>query len=146
MFDSLFINRKLDMIREDLERLKEFEGQTIAVIAKDPVSYAACERYLERIIGRAIDVNQHLIAEAGKPEMHVRNYRDTFLRLADLGVYRSEFAESIAPSAGLRNALVHEYDTIDPAMLEKSITEAIKEFVEYAEYVLTFIENKNGKS
>ena len=66
--------------------------------------------------------------------------QETFLRLADVGVYSHEFAQKIAPSAGLRNALVHEYDNIDPTMLEKSIGEAIQEFAEYAQYVLVFIE------
>jgi len=140
MLDREFLTRKLALNQQELERLKAFENLTVAEIAGDPGKYAAVERYLERLIGRAIDVNRHLIAEKGDITGEVRRYRDTFLRLADLGVYPPEFAEAIAPSAGLRNALVHEYNNIDPEMLRKSIGQAIKEYNQYADYVLRYLD------
>lgn len=143
MLDKDFIKRKLALNQGELERLRAFENLTVEGIARDPGEYAACERYLERLIGRALDINRHIIAERGSIGLSVTRYRDTFLRLADLGVYPAEFAEKIAPSAGLRNALVHEYNSIDPEMLRKSIREAIGEFNDYARYVIAFME-KNG--
>lgn len=142
MFDAELIKRKLSLNEQELLRLREFEHLTIDEIAKNPIDYAAVERFLERLIGRAIDINRHIIAELGDSANSVVRQRDTFLRLADLGVYPEEFANSIAPSAGLRNALVHEYNTIDPAMLQKSIGTAIKEYNEYAKYILAFLENR----
>ena len=139
MLDKELIQRKLLLNQRELERLKAFEGLRIDEIAKDPGEYAACERYLERLIGRAIDINRHIIAEKGNVTLGVMRYRDTFLALTELGVYPKDFAEKIAPSAGLRNALVHEYNDIDPNMLQKSIGQAIQEFNEYAEHVLAFI-------
>lgn len=144
MINKDLIQRKLFLNQGELERLKEFENLKIDEIAGDPGKYAACERYLERLIGRAIDINQHIIAEKGDATVGVMKYRDTFLKLAELGVYPRDFAEKIAPSAGLRNALVHEYNNIDPAMLKKSIGEAIGEFNEYAKHVLEFVEKQNN--
>lgn len=112
-------------------------------IAHDAGKHAACERYLERLISRAIDINQHILTEKGDITMRVIRYRETFLRLSDLGVYPKEFVEQIAPSTGLRNALVHEYNNIDPAMLQKSIGDAIAEYNEYAKYILAFLEKEN---
>lgn len=140
MLDRELVKRKLALNERELQRLIQFEGLTIDEIARDPGKHAAVERYLERLIGRAIDVNQHIIAEKGDATLRVTRYRDTFLALAELGVYPKEFAEKIAPSAGLRNALVHDYNNIDPQLLEKSIGEAIKEFNEYAGYILAYIE------
>lgn len=142
MLDNDFIRRKLALNQKDLTRLEEFEDLTVNEIAQDPIKGAACERFLERIIGRAIDINQHVIAEKGDITLEVIRYRDTFLRMADLEVYSKEFAEQIAPSVGLRNALVHEYNNIDPNIFHKSIGEAIKEFNVYAKYVLDFIERQ----
>ena len=122
-----------------------FEHLTIDEIAKDPVKHAACERFLERLIGRAIDINRHIIAEKGDVNLNIMKYRDTFLRLADLSVYPEAFAKKIAPSAGLRNALVHDYNNIDKQLLEKSIGEAIQEFNEYAGYILSFITKDEKK-
>ena len=139
MLDKDFIKRKLALNQQELERLKSFESLTFQEIASDPGKYAACERYLERLIGRAIDINRHIIAEKGTITGEVRRYRDTFLRLADIGVYPKEFAEAIAPSAGLRNALVHEFNNVDPEMLKKSIEQAITEYNEYGAYVLQYL-------
>lgn len=142
MLDSDFIKRKLALNQKDLMRLEEFEDLTVDEIAQDPIKRAACERFLERIVGRAIDINQHVIVENGDISLEVTRYRDTFLRMADLGVYPKEFAEQIAPSVGLRNALVHEYNNIDPKIFQKSIGEAIQEFNTYAKYVLDFLEKQ----
>lgn len=142
MLNKEFVQRKLFLNQAELERLKNFENLTVDEIAKDPGKHAACERYLERLITRAIDINQHILSEKGKVSLGVLRYRDTFLALANLGVYPKEFAEKIAPSAGLRNALVHEYNNIDPEILRKSIGGAIKEFNEYAGYVLNFLEKE----
>ena len=142
MIDQALVKRKLHLNQQELKWLEAFAPLTIDAVAKDPGKYAACERFLERLISRAIAINQHILADRGEVTLNVLRYRDTFLRLADLGVYPREFAEQIAPSAGLRNALVHDYNNLDPKMLEKSIKEAITEYNDYAKYVLAFIEKE----
>lgn len=132
----------MGLIEDELLRLGEFADLTIEKIAEDYRTQAIVERLLERVIGRAIDINQHLIAERGAHLETIRKYRETFLRLAEMGVYPKEFAEKIAPSVGLRNALVHDYNNIDRALLQKSIREAIMEFNDYTRYILAFIERK----
>lgn len=144
MIDTEFIKRKVALITEELERLKEFKDLTIDETAKDFRTQATVERLLERIITRAIDINQHLLTEKGVDIRLARTYRETFLRLADIGVCPHEFAAKIAPCAGLRNALVHDYNNIDKEILHKSIKEAIVEFNEYGKYVLAFVEKEEG--
>ncbi len=50
------------------------------------------------------------------------DYYQGFLRLADCGVLPRDLAEALAPSAGLRNRLVHEYD----AMVDASVLDAVR--------------------
>ena len=138
MIDKDFIQRKTALILIDLEHLTRFENLKIQEIGQDFTTQAVVERLLERIIGRSIDVNQHIIAECGGHLSEVKRYRDTFLRLVDLGIYPLPFAEELAKSVGLRNALVHEYNNLDPQLLQKSIGQAIKEFNEYTQFILVF--------
>lgn len=138
MIDKDFVQRKIALIEEEVERISEFNGLTWKDIVKNYRTQALVERLLERIIIRAIDVNEHIIAELGADVPFTRTYRETFLRLADLGVYPEEFAKKIAPSAGLRNALVHGYNTIDEQLLHRSIGEAMRDFNEYGKYILAF--------
>lgn len=99
-----FVERKLQLIAEDLGRLTDFRDVSYDDLVADPMKLAAVERMLERIVLRAIDVNEHPIGglASGAEDRTTRiTYRDTFLRLADHGVYPSEFAQRIASSAGL---------------------------------------------
>jgi uncharacterized protein YutE (UPF0331/DUF86 family) len=106
------------------------------------VKLAAVERLLERIVMRAIDINEHLISELGTGEGRSTRlmYRDTFLLLAPLGVYPQEFAERIARSAGLRSILVHDYNDADRAIVHSSIKSYLQDYHQYIEHVRSFLD------
>ena len=139
-FDLHFIRRKIKLIQEDLSELDTLARYSFDEISKDHIKFLAVERLLEKIIMRAIDINQHVIAELGKGDERVRGYEDTFYILFQLGIYSDEFAKQIAPSAGLRNRLVHEYNNTRQDIIYKSVSEAIKQYVKYCDSILKFIE------
>jgi len=138
--DTHFIRRKIKLIQEDLSELDHLAHHSFDEITKDHIKILAVERLLEKIIMRAIDINQHLIAELGKGDERVRGYEDTFYILSQLGIYGEEFAKQIAPSAGLRNRLVHEYNNTRQDIIYKSVGEAIEQYVKYCDSILRFIE------
>ena len=137
-----FVVRKLQLIADDLERLVQFKDETLASLTGDFVKLAAVERLIERTVMRAIDVNEHLISELGTGEGRATRltYRDTFLLLADLGVYSKDFAERIARSAGLRNILVHDYNDADRKIVHGSIKPCLQDYHQYVEYVRSFLD------
>lgn len=146
MLNPPFIQRKIKLIQEDLSKLEPLAHLSFDTVAKDPMKYGAAERYLERIVTRAIDINRHLIAELGTGKEVARTYQDTFLRLADLNIYPEKFAQTIAPSAGLRNVLVHEYDEIDKRLVYKSVGMALSKYAKYCDFLLKFLEKQHKKS
>ena len=143
MLNKDFILRKIKLIQEDLSRLQPLGHLSFDQLAKDAVSYAATERMLERIVTRAIDLNRHIIGELGHGNEKVRTYEETFHALADLGVYPKDFAVKIAPSAGLRNILVHEYDEIDPEKVYISVGKALEQYVHYCDYLFKLVDTRN---
>jgi uncharacterized protein YutE (UPF0331/DUF86 family) len=142
MLNRDFIERKTNLILKDLERLQSLQQYSIEDIAKDFMKSDALERLLEKIVTRAIDMNRHIISEMGNGNETVRGYEDTFYVLAKIGVYEESFAKEIAPSAGLRNRLVHEYDDNDPKIIFSSIKDAASQYTTYCEAVLKFAEAK----
>ncbi len=138
--DIHFIRRKIKLIQEDLSELDHLAHYSFDEIFKDHIKYLAAERLLEKIIMRAIDINQHMIAELGRGDEQVRSYEDTFYILSQLGIYGEEFAKQIAPSAGLRNRLVHEYNNTRQDIIYKSLNEALTQYVRYCDSILKFIE------
>lgn len=138
-----FVRRKLHLIAEDLGRLLEFRDDSLEALTADFVRMAAVERLLERIVMRAIDVNEHLIGElaSGREDRTTRlTYRETFVRLADLGIYPREFADRIARSAGLRNILVHDYNDVDRTIVHSAIGSCLEEYRRYVEAVDAFLQ------
>ncbi len=146
MLDKNFINRKIKLIHEELAKLEQLSDYTLKQVQDDFIKMYSIERALEKIIMRAIDINQHIIAESAKGYETIRGYEDTFHLLAGLGVYSEEFAKKIAPSAGLRNRLVHEYDDTHDDIIYDSVSDAIPQYAEYCNYILLYIKKpKQGK-
>ena len=140
MLDQEFIQRKINLIREDLIKLDNFRNATFDELSKDWLKWNALEHILMKIIGRGIDINEHLIAEIAKPETTApRNYQETFLKLAELKILPQEFAQKISKSAGFRNAIIHEYNKIDREVVFGTINEAIKQYADYCQYILDFL-------
>lgn len=139
MLNERFLKRKIKLIEEELIKLEPFKNKTFDEIAKQAASMAVIERYLERLITRALDINQHIIAERGDGSEKVRGYEDTFYALAKLGVYDDAFAQRLAPSAGLRNRLVHDYNNTDPKIIFSSVGDALRDYTRYCDAILKFI-------
>ena len=131
------------MIQDELIKLSSFSGRAFNEIASDFIKQAAIERLLERIINRAIDINQHLIKELAPPAISPpKDYKETFSVLAEMGVYAKEFGQEIGKNVGTRNILIHDYDKIDYSRIYDSIDDCLKDYREYCDYILKFLEEK----
>src|SRR3989338_5581304 len=98
---------------EELKFLENYRGMSFDEVAKDTLKWRALEWTLAKIIGRAIDINRHIIAElADKNIEPPSKHRETFLILSKLDVLPKIFVEKIADSASLRNRIIHEYDDL----------------------------------
>lgn len=123
MIDPQLVTRKLVLIMQDLAALIDMARKDREAYLASPANEVVTERYLERTIGRMIDINYHLITELGHPPP--KDYHDSFLMLGTLGIVPAQFAREIAFAAGLRNRLVHEYDEIDPERVYEALSIAV---------------------
>jgi uncharacterized protein YutE (UPF0331/DUF86 family) len=136
--DRELVTRKLLLIMQDLDAAAPFATKPISTFLESRVDQAVVERLLERMIGRMIDVNYHLITEGGQPPPP--DYLASFLKLAELRIVDSEFARRIARCAGLRNRLVHEYEEIDPLRVFESLQAAAHDIVVYVRSVEAYLD------
>ncbi len=143
MIDEGIIREKVSLIARDLERLKVFSNSSFLQEGESYIKYAALKNILMEIIGRAVDINYHIVSEHITPEKEApRNYKDVFLNLYDIGVLPEEFAKEIAQTAGLRNAIVHEYTGAEEKELYEIVGSIIDQYAKYCKYVLQFLEKK----
>lgn len=120
--DAATVRRKLNLMVECLALLRPMVDQSVEDYKKDPYRKAAAERFFQKMVEAAADINAHLAAELGReaPE----DYYRSFIRLADLGILSMSVAGSIAPFTGVRNRLIHEYDEIDDTRVLAALREA----------------------
>ena len=98
MIDRELITRKITLILKDLSSLTDLSRLSREAYLANPINEVLAERYLERMIGRMIDINYHLITESGNPPP--RDYHESFQMLGTMGILKTEFARQIACSAG----------------------------------------------
>ncbi len=142
MVDRELVTRKLALIIEDLRAAEPLARKRVDEYLASPTDEVLAERYLERMIGRMIDVNYHLITEAGHPPP--RDYHASFTELARLGILEPSFARQIAACAGLRNRIVHEYDEIDPRRVHEGLQAAVRDIPVYLRRVHDYLDALGG--
>lgn len=111
MIDRELIIRKLALITGDLAELR-----------------AVAQRPRE----------EYLASERGHPPP--ADYYESFVRLGTLQVLPPDFARHLAPCAGLRNRIVHEYDDIDAARVYEALQAAVKDIPEYVRDIQQHVE------
>jgi uncharacterized protein YutE (UPF0331/DUF86 family) len=135
--DPALVTRKLLLIAADLDALRPAADRGLDAYLASQLEQAFVERYLERTIGRMIDVNYHLITGSGHPPPP--DYHASFLRLADLGVLDPAFARDISRAAGLRNRLVHDYEGLDPVKVFDALAAALADIPRYLDQVNRYL-------
>ena len=105
------IERRLEKLNVCLKKLEPFKAKKKGEIIRDPYMQDIIERNLEVAAQAAIDIANRIISIEGleKP----RDYYEAIIRLGEADVLPMNFAEKLAPIAGFRNILVHDYMDIN---------------------------------
>jgi len=105
------IERRLEKLSACLKKLEPFKAKEKEEILQDPYMQDIIERNLEVAAQAVIDIANRVISIEGleKP----RDYYEAILRLGEAEILPLDFAQNLAPIAGFRNILVHDYMDID---------------------------------
>lgn len=136
--DKPLITRKIALILEDFKDLEPLAGLPLTEFLSSRMHQLVAERLLERIIGRMIDINYHVVTE--RDGLPPKDFYESFTRLADLGVLTRELADDIAPAAGLRNRLAREYNEIDHRKIYEAVGRTLNQVPRYLEAVQRSLE------
>jgi uncharacterized protein YutE (UPF0331/DUF86 family) len=140
--DPAVLRRKLTVIVGNLQALESVTRLPLERYKTDLFTRKGTERLLQELIEAAIDLNIHLLVQEGHPPPD--DYYQSFLLLANIGVLEPDLAAALAPSAGLRNRLVHEYDSIVDAMVLDAVQKAQDLFPKYVAAVETYLQKKTS--
>jgi uncharacterized protein YutE (UPF0331/DUF86 family) len=100
------------------------------------------ERIVSQLVDLAAGINTHVLTtETGESPPDVRR---SFTAVAETGLIDHDLAERLAPSAGLRNVLVHAYVDLDLARLVAAVPLASEQYAEYVRQVARWVADRNG--
>ena len=131
------VRRKLAVIAENLSALKTIENMSPEEYVKGVLKRKATEMLLQELIEAAVDINTHIIVQTVNTVPD--GYFESFIMAGEKGIISADLAEKLAPSAGLRNRLVHEYDLLDHSLVLEAVKMAEKLYPKYIKEIETFI-------
>lgn len=136
------LRRKLAVIVENLNALESIMEMTKDEYARDVYRRKATERLLQELIEAAIDINIHIIVQTGNTAPG--DYYESFIRAGALKIISTELAEKLAPSAGIRNRLVHEYDLLEHSKVLDAVQMTEELYPEYVKEIEDYISGRMG--
>lgn len=123
--------RKLQKLIQYLNDLKKHENSSFDQFMEH---HYEVERILQLLIESSSDLIFH---ELSKHNLTPDSYREAFILAGKKGILPEKLANSLALATGMRNILVHEYETIDYELVHQSVKTAVRDF---AEFLKTFPE------
>lgn len=130
MVDVDILRRRVEALLQYIQRLSRFVDVDRATFVSDPDTHHLAERYLHLAMESALDIANHLIADANleSPE----TYRDAFAILARNGKIDAALGARLQLWASFRNILVHAYLTIDHGIAWDAIANDLDDLKQFA--------------
>lgn len=121
--------KKMVMLQDSLQKLEELLPETFDAYKDSVNTQLILERLFQLVVDSAVDINNALLEQRGKSKADT--YFGTFTAMDDAKLLPVGFAARIASSVGLRNALIHRYETLDHARAYEGMKKFAKLYREY---------------
>lgn len=130
--------RKLTKLKGYLQELSTYKSISWEEYIEAFQNQRTVERLIQLVVDIAVDINTHMLVDEGyAPPSDAYN---SFLEASSkLGLFPESFAQSIAPSTGERNIIIHEYEQIDDVIIYSSIGETLSFYEDYIKHVSTYL-------
>jgi uncharacterized protein YutE (UPF0331/DUF86 family) len=143
-FEQKLIFEKMENIIGYLKELKDVLKFSDQEILSDFMKFYTEERLFHLAVEAMLDINQHIIREK-ELKGYKGDLQGTFYVLGDNKILPSDFAFKIAPIAGVRNRLVHDYGSFDKELFTKNLREHFSDLEEYLKHINDFLDKGNIK-
>ncbi len=136
------VHERLVFMREMLEALDAIGPVPVERLQSDIMVRLATERIFTQLVELAVSINNHIIAQTGSNVP--KSYRDTFPKVAEIGAIREDLALELAPSAGLRNILIHDYVEVDRKRFAEAIPAVGRLYKRYVGEIASYLAELAG--
>lgn len=139
--DKAILAERLALLDEAIEVLTRRQGATQDDLKASVELRWVVQHGLLTSVQSVLDVAGHIVAASGAPTPE--DYRSSILALGRLGVIPDELADKLAPMAGFRNILVHEYAHVDLGIVIHVLNEDLSDLARFVDHLSQYIENES---
>ncbi len=140
MVDKMLIGRKLAQVDTYLSQIKEYSKITSAQYRTDWKTQRIVERTFQMLIEVCLDIANHIISDR---QMRLPvGYADTFKVLLENKVIGKSLFNALEKMVKFRNVVVHQYETIDPAIVVSILHRNLDDFVKYKKAILRYLSSQ----
>ncbi len=137
-FDELFIRTKIKMLKGYVKELADFLRYTDEEIFKSSEKIHIGEREFQLAVDAMLDINQHIIEERNLKVFE--DLRGTFITLGKNSILPENFASRVADIVGVRNRIVHGYESLDKKLFMINLRKNYSDFEQYIKFIVEFLE------
>lgn len=133
MVDRDVVTSKLATIDRCLQRIAETRGERRAILLPIEVDDIVVLN-LQRAVQSAIDLATHVVAAEGYalPD----SVAAFFSVLASHGILETELAERLRRMVGFRNIAIHDYQALDPDIVEAIVTRHLPDLQQFSRQIV----------
>jgi len=139
-FEKAFVLKKIEEIIGYLNETEDLLKFSDKEILSDSGKTHIAERLLQLIVDEMIDINQHFIKELNLKVSE--DFQGTFYILGENKILPIDFAQKIAPVVGLRNRVVHRYETLDIRLFISIFRKNLDDFKIYIKIINDYLKKQ----
>jgi len=132
--DWPLIEQKLESLRRSILRVKDKCPKTATELACDYDAQDILSLNLTRAVQMCVDIGTHLVARSEYPPPATMG--KTFDILCESGIITADLANRLKKAVGFRNLAVHNYESINWAIVFAIATAHLQDFEEFAKAVV----------
>lgn len=138
------VQQRLREMRELLAVLERHAEVTGDELRADIERRLVVERAVQQVVDLAVKINAHVATARG--QYAPRDYFSTFAAAAACGALPEELANELAPSTGLRNRLVHEYEEVDLDVVAAAVSAAVDGYGRYVREIAAWLQQRDDEA
>lgn len=137
MIDNEMIEKKFDIIEENLRYLKSARKVSVEFFTSDFEKIQAAKHSLQEAIEACLDIANHIIAAKGLER--AEEYSMMFEVLAKNNIISSRLKSNLMEMARFRNLLVHRYGDIESKRLYSILQENLGDIEGFMKEIEKFL-------
>lgn len=135
-FDKDIVATKIESILRALERIRTHTPESSEKLSSDYDSQDIISINLERVIQSCVDISAHIISNTQMPPP--QTMAESFTVLEMEGIISAFISSRMKKAVGFRNISVHDYQSIDWAIVYSICTKQLADFEEFVRQLINY--------